>query len=121
MNAQADMTPAEAVQKLRAHFPASAGWNVVIQASFFSYSRNREFFGAEVSEGYDCSVSVFRAGQDTPHQGTTHARCDLPNFPRRHETVREAVEEFLRVIQDRFPAVEKPAIGDRPLFAQEAA
>ena len=93
----------------------------MLQASFFSYARNREYDGSEVSEGYDCTVSVFISGTDQPHEGTLTERCAAAAFPRAHPTLREAVEEFLRAVQDRFPAVEKAAPEDHPLFAAEVA
>ncbi len=109
-NQQNEITPAEAIRRLREVFPAHLGYNAVVCGQMYSYARDPEVWGAPVSEGWRYEASVWRGDW---HLNTNQMREYLDMEP---QTLAEAVERLLRVI----PFV-PPAADERMLFRTEVA
>lgn len=107
-----EITPAEAVRRLREVFPAHLGYNVSVGGDMYSYARDPAVWGSAVSEGMRYEAHVWR---DEWHFGTNQIRwvdgcMDDP------QSLREAVEWVLRVM----PFIPVQADG-RALFKREVA
>jgi hypothetical protein len=104
----ADISPQEAVRRLRKYWPASLGYNIHIEAELASYG-NCEFW-PEGRTFLEYSVMVRT-------QGWYHCSKHLDGeCYDKHASIREAVEAMERFL----PWVEPQEQVEAPLFAMES-